>query len=396
MGRSGAVLGLRPEHKLLLHCARTATNSQRAAEIVTLIGEGIHWDRLLHIALRHRLMPLLYWQLNATCPEAVPRPFLDRLHELYQANAQRNLSLTVELLKLLNCFDVHGVSVIPYKGPALAAAIYGDLTLRPFDDLDILVHREDVPRAKELLISLGYQPYLRLTHAQEAAFLQSHCEELFVRDNNRGFIDLHWATTPTSLSCSLDAERLWARLERISLGGATISTLSPEDLLLILCEHGAKHAWDRVSWIGDIPELICRERPLDWPWILEQARTLGSRRMLFLGLFLASDVLGAPLPEAILPRVQADRVVKSLATQVRKQLFLDPSPLVGVLKRTIFYLRAMEGFTERGRYCLAQVMTSTPGDWALLPLPGPLFPVYYVLRPIRLIAKYGRILLRCF
>jgi Peptidase family C25 len=56
---------------------------------------------------------------------------------------------------------------------------------------------------------------------------------------------------------------------------------------------------------------------------------------------------------------------------------------------------ASSGLTERGRYCLAQMMISTPGDWALLPLPGPLFPLYSVLRPIRLIAKYGRTLLSC-
>jgi Uncharacterised nucleotidyltransferase len=390
----GAV-SLLPEHELLLHCARTATTSYGAAEIITLIGKGIHWDCLLCIAFRHRLAPLLYWQLNMTCPEIVPRPFLDRLRELYQANARRNVSLTIQLLKILEIFDVHGVPVISYKGLTLAAANYGNLALRQFDDLDLLVHKGDVPRAKELLIALGYQPYPPLTYAQEAVLLRAYCERLFIRNSDRVFIDLHWATTPPYLSFSRDVERLWTRLERFSLGDVTIPTLSPEDLLLILCEHGAKHAWERLCWIGDIAGLISRERPLDWPWILDQARTSGSGRMLFLGLALASDILGAPLPQIILPRVQADPVVKALAIQVRQQLFLDTSRPAGFLKGAIFYLRAMEGLTERGRYCLAQMMISTPGDWALLPLPGPLFPLYSVLRPIRLIAKYGRTLLSC-
>ena len=70
--------------------------------------------------------------------------------------------------------------------------------------------------------------------------------------------------------------------------------------------------------------------------------------------------------------------MKTLAIHVRQQLFLDPSHPVGILKRAIFYLRAMEGLIEKGRYCLAQVMISTPADWALLPLPGPLFPFYLV------------------
>jgi hypothetical protein len=225
--------------------------------------------------------------------------------------------------------------------------------------------------------------------------LRASCERLFIRHGDRAFIDLHWATTPTYLPFSRVVERVWTRLERFSLGDMAIPTLAPEDLLLILCEHGAKHAWERLCWIGDIAGVISREKPLDWPWILEQARASGSRRMLFLGLALASDILGAPLPETILPRVQADPVVKALAIQVRQQLFLDPSRPAGILKGAIFYLRAMEGLTERGLYRLAQVMISTLIDRALLPLPGSHFPLYAVLRPIRLIAKYRRTFLSC-
>jgi hypothetical protein len=111
--------------------------------------------------------------------------------------------------------------------------------------------------------------------------------------------------------------------------------------------------------------------------------------MLFLGLFLASDLLGAPLPKTAQSSVLADPVVTSLAIQVRRQLFQAPRLSVGVLNRSMFYLRSLQGLTARSQYCLTQLLTSTPADWALLPLPGPLFPVYAVLRPIRLIAKYG-------
>jgi hypothetical protein len=381
-----------PEHELLLHCARTTMTSDAATEVITLIGKGIDWDDVLRLAFRHRLAPLLYWQLNAICPEAVPRFVLDRLRDLYHANARRNVSLTLRLLKILAIFDSHGVPVLSYKGPSLAATNYGNLALCQFDDFDLLVHRRDLPRAKKLLISLGYQPHPPLTYAQEAALLNASCERLFCHHGECVFIDLHWATTPAYLSSSRQAEALWTRLERIVIGDVTIPTLSSEDLLLTLCEHGAKHSWARLSWIRDMAGLIDRGTSLDWPWILDQAHTSGRRRMLFLGLVLARDILGAPVPKTILPRVQVDPVVTALAIQVRLHLFQDASRPSGTLKEAIFYLRAMDRWTERGRYCLAQMMISTPGDWALLPLPRPLFPLYCVLRPIRLIAKYGRIL----
>src|SRR5262245_7087229 len=183
---------VRREHDLLLHCARATLTSDVAAEIVTLIGEGIHWDGLLRIAFHHRLVPLLYWQLNTTCPEAVPKPFLDHLRDLYQANARRNVSLTIQLLNILEIFDVHGVPVISFKGPTLAAANYANLALRQFDDLDLLILKTDVSRAKELLMSLGYQPYPALTCPQEDVLLRVSCERLFIRDSDRVCIDLHW------------------------------------------------------------------------------------------------------------------------------------------------------------------------------------------------------------
>jgi hypothetical protein len=383
-------LSLLPEHQLLLQCARAATTPDTAAEIIALIGKDIDWDSILRMAFRHRLTPLVYWQLHATCPEVVPKPVLDQLRELYQANARRNVSLTIHLLKILEVFAVHGVPVISYKGPGLAAANYGNMALRQFDDLDLLVRKIDVSRARDLLISLGYQPCPPLTCAQEAVLPRAYCERLFIRPGDRVCIDLHWATAPSYLSFSIDVERLWTRLERFSLGDMTIPTVSPEDLLLILCEHGAKHAWERLCWIADIAGLIGRAKPLDWPWVLDQARASGSSRMLFLGLALAQDVIGAPVPESLLPKVQADPIVTALAAQVRQQLFLDPTLSVGILTRAIFYLRTMDRWIDRSRYCLAQMLRSTPGDWALLPLPGPLFPLYAVLRPIRLIAKYGR------
>ncbi|PYO80862.1 MAG: hypothetical protein DMD65_14450, partial [Gemmatimonadetes bacterium] len=48
-----------------------------------------------------------------------------------------------------------------------------------------------------------------------------------------------------------------------------------------------------------------------------------------------------------------------------------------------------ERWRDRLRYCARVALTPTSGDWAWLRLPDALYPLYYVARPIRLIAKYG-------
>jgi len=52
-----------------------------------------------------------------------------------------NFFLTKELLELLTLFEAHCIPASPYKGPALAIMAYGNLALRQFSDLNILVHK---------------------------------------------------------------------------------------------------------------------------------------------------------------------------------------------------------------------------------------------------------------
>ena len=156
----------RPEHELLLCCARTSRTPEIAAQIGTLLREGMDWEYLLRAANVHGVASLLYWHLDAACSEAVPENVFGRLRDHFRSNGLHNLFLTGELLRLLNGFGAHGILAVPYKGPALAASVYGNLALRRFVDLDIMVRRRDVPKGKEVLASLGYRPEYRLTRAR--------------------------------------------------------------------------------------------------------------------------------------------------------------------------------------------------------------------------------------
>jgi hypothetical protein len=55
-----------------------------------------------------------------------------------------NLFLEKELLTLLDTFKANNIMAVPFKGPLLAVAIYGDMLLRECGDLDFLIKRKDV------------------------------------------------------------------------------------------------------------------------------------------------------------------------------------------------------------------------------------------------------------
>jgi hypothetical protein len=388
-----------PEFGLLVGCAKSRMGPRDEERIRALLDQKPEWEQLLRLAAAHGLIPLLYRNLSTLCPDAVPETVLEYLKQLFLANARRNLLLTGELLRLLRAFETRGLPVIPYKGPTLAALAYGDLALRQFNDLDLLVRRRDATKSRELLAALGYENLSRLTGGQEAAFHHSEREYSFVHEETGVDVEVQWEIVARYFSAfiPIDADYLVESLKPVSVGGSTVLSPSPEDLLLILCAHGSRHVWGRLVWICDIAELVRRHQTIDWDRLLARAADLGGLRMLHLGLFLANDLLGADPPEKVLRRIRADSEVESLAVQVYQHLVRGPDDFGRDATDSAFsryHLMLKERWRDRVKYVISRTTLPIHKDWGNAQLPAYLSFLYYGLRPLRLIRDYGRNLRR--
>ncbi len=380
----------RPEIKLLLSCVQPDSETKTAELFRKRPREDLNWHELIRLAEQHAVLPLLYRHLQSADPQVVPSALWRELQHCFQENARRNLAMTAELLKLLKLFTLHQIPAIPYKGPILASAIYGDVALRQYDDLDVLVPQQDVLKTKALLLSQDYQPEFTLTPTQEAAYLRSSCEYNFAHPTKGIHLEIHWHIVRPYFKFPLDPARLWENLERISLAGTHVHSLGPEDLLLILCVHnGGKHHWERLGWICDVAELIHQRRDIQWKRLIAHATRYGVLRILWLGLFLAHHLLGVSLPDEVRQAVEADRMVKPLATQVCDMLFLDAPRPHDTLSHHALTLKMRERWRDRLAYCCRLPNAITVEDLMLTSLPRPLEGLYYFLRPIRLLGKYA-------
>ncbi len=378
---------------MLLLCARARLGNDDVERLVELVAQQLDWDWLLRMAYPHRVVPLVYRHLAALSPAVVPEAVRDTLRARYEAHARDNLRHVRDLLHLLDRFAAHRVAAVPYKGPTVALRCYGDLALRPFRDLDFLVRPDDLATAHQVLVADGYRPWPPRTPRQQTAIRTTWHEDAFWRDDD--IVELHWALAPREFPLPLDLDDVWARLEPLPLGRTPIRTLCAEHLLFVLCTHGAKHCWERLGWICDVAELLRSTPGLDLDGGLERARDLGVHRMVLLAFRLARDLLDAPLPGTVARRVQGDGAVARLADHVESALFRHvPSPPRDRAELSPFHLRARERWRDRLRYCAQVALTPTPGDWAWLRLPDALYPLYYLVRPIRLAVKYGARLIR--
>ena len=97
---------------------------------------------------------------------------------------------------------------------------------------------------------------------------------------------------PHFYGVDLGVEDLLVRAGRTVVGGCEMPCLSPEDSLLVLCLHAAKHLWMRLIWLVDIAETL-RTQTIDYSLVFSQARALGIARILGISFWLVKNVLRA-------------------------------------------------------------------------------------------------------
>jgi hypothetical protein len=373
----------RPEKELLLCCARTEVSPPVVERIRELASAEVDWDYLFQLARRHAVIPLLYLQLVRYADQFIPPSNLAKLKLHYQENSARNTVLAAELCRVITLFAKAGIETIPYKGPALALFAYGNLALRRFVDLDVIVRKSDVLRARDLLIADGYMPTKSLTTAQQELLLRTQHNLQFARDNNRLLLELHWEVAPHLFASSVQENELWRNLETITINGMEMKTLSAGDLLFSLCVHGSRHLWERLGWICDIAELIARH-DLNWPALQQRAAEADCERIFLLGLHLTRKLLQATLPPEVQQRCDSDPRLESLAANVIEHLFNGPTHVPATSKEIFKYnLGVRKSLAARTRY-FVYMLRPTDSDFSAHQLPSGLSFGYYLTRPFRL------------
>src|SRR5262245_17622226 len=199
------------EERFLLNCV-VVNSSSATQEMMALLQDGIDWDRLIRVASHHGVLPLLHRTLQGLECDKVPEPVLRGLQQHFRSNALRNLFLVGEMLRILSLLQGLGIWAIPFKGPVLAASIYGDSSLREFVDLDILVRKSDVFRARDLLLREGYAMDTPMTESEQLARLESGCAMSLSRHDGKAIVDLHWEFAASKFSLPFNLDDLRGRL----------------------------------------------------------------------------------------------------------------------------------------------------------------------------------------
>lgn len=299
------------EDELLICCARVTQSPALRERFDQLLQGPIDWQTVLNRSWWHRIRPLAHRHLAAQPAGVVPAAVKEALASQARELRERNERLAKMLDYVAVLFEELSLPMLVFKGPTLATDAYGDLALRECGDLDMLVRKDDFPQVREFLVSHGFECLWDQEDSGRKRQLFA-CE--FRRDGVE--LDIHWDLAPHWHNYAIDFEQWWAAGNALRSDLQFARKLRPEDSLEVLCMHGTRHWWERLRWICDIAELVNSGRIADWDRVEAQACQANCHRSVWLGLWLACDLLDAKLPLEVRHRLEQSTVVRRLGEQV--------------------------------------------------------------------------------
>lgn len=225
------------------------------------------------------------------------------MREEYYQVASRNLYLLEEFFRIQDFFTDEGVRIIPLKGIALIQGPYSNIGERFITDIDVLVRAKDALRAIALLNAEGYSnPPLHF----DAAKPYSDFYNSLLLDKPSAIpycIHLHWHLLNSVLPFfmfNIDMEKIWQEAKIKMYDGRDILMMNPEQEIVYLAIHAAKHAYEQVGLLKDIQKItVYYQDKLDWQEVIETARNWNAALPLYNLLLLTSKRLEVIFPEYI-------------------------------------------------------------------------------------------------
>lgn len=274
----------------------------------------LDWNRLEQVARLHRLLPLLYWQLqqpqHCHLLQVVPPDWWMRL----QMAVALWTSHTAVLMQALAEWDMearkHSIVYAVYKGPSCAYLLYPDPVVRIFNDLDILVSRSSLSAVDVLLKRLGYSIV-----QQQDWFRKKFYNSRHIRYRRKEvFLEIHWLISDPPLG--LDTNLLLQHTHLVWMQDRQYSVLDAPEALLTLAIHGARHTWSTLLWITDVAGWLHKFNASDWLRAIQLAKQFHCTRVLNLAVSLAHHLLHAPIKNKDELVEKQDEAIQSTDTPV--------------------------------------------------------------------------------
>lgn len=337
---------------------------------------AVDLSKFKRLVSHHRIWPCVYRNINDYFPDLLTEPALSFLKEKYQRNLRQTQRTFETCGKLLRRFKELQVDVKVLKGMPLAFKLYGDISKRHSNDLDLIIPDTELNQAHAILTSFGFQctEFEALTKAQKSIYFEAH-KDIAYYDEAGTFIELHvrLSAFPTKLS---------NHYVQSFFNNPSISQ-HQEAELIYLCLHGSHTLFHRLKWLVDIALYIEQEFSDNSKQLIKLSSQLEAMRILTVSWVLANILFGTKIPNEISSFRRRDLAARIIISKCLKQLN-NPKPIKSLrfkLERFFCEFLLYQNNSEKIAAISHKLKPSTLDFRSPLTIPSNLSFLYYLLRP---------------
>lgn len=250
------------------------------------------------------------------------------------AKTQARLTLFMaQLDRVASALAGEGIRLVALKNSGIARGIYPHLAACPMGDIDVLVDSADFRRAHACMLSLGFQLNSRSPlgeeNLEEAEQSGGSEYEYILEDGSVLWFELQWRPVAGRWirpDQEPPAKELLAR--SVEIPDTMARLLAPEDNLMQVCLHTAKHSYVRAPGFRlhtDVDRIV-RRCQINWDLFVAQAESMGVRTAVYLSLTIPTLLLRTPVPSNVLDRLNySPRKLRFLLAWINRVGLFDPS-----------------------------------------------------------------------
>ena len=327
--------------------AITGIELDKIANDYKKIGDKVFWE----MAKNNRVESIVaHTLMDVLGRDNVPAHWV-RAHE---ENFNRISAYLAELDYIANKLAEKGIPLIVLKNGGIARGIYPCPGCCPMGDLDVLVEKRHFQRAHQVLLNHNYHFEFR-----------SPLEELNIKTAEKNGGAEYWKMLS-------NGDKLWFELQwravagrwirpkqepstedlmrrSISVSGTTVRILSPEDNLLQVALHTAKHSYVRAPGFRlhlDVDRIV-KGQPIKWDIFLKNTIALQVKVPVYFSLIIPKVLFGTPIPDEVLTRLKPPVCKEKLISDCLKKagLFNPDEKKFGKLRYILFNILLYDDFS---------------------------------------------------
>ena len=213
----------------------------------------------------------------------------------------------------------NSIEIVALKNAGIAKALYINNACSPMGDLDLLVRSTDFTRAHAIIEQeLGFTFKFRSEFEEEnleEAFRGGGTEYFKMVDGYKVWLELQWrpiAGRWIQPHNEPNGNKLMDNSK--SVKGSNVRILSPEDNLLQVALHTAKHSYVRAPGFrlhSDVDRVV-RFQEINWDKFLSKVYELKLKTAVYFSLYYARELLNSPIPDYVLSQLNPFWIRKSV------------------------------------------------------------------------------------